>query len=107
MAAGDTYFVVKILSREHGYRSTPGDLGLRVMVPFSVSFEDLRCRPGPVTRTRLKRAGQSGHDVGDSPDLVVAATDEPEAHLMNRPRLRRGHRSHERWSHISTAQSIG
>jgi len=35
VAAGDTYFVSEILLREHGLRSTPGDLGLRVIVSFS------------------------------------------------------------------------
>jgi hypothetical protein len=63
---------------------------------FSVSFEDLRCRPGPVMRTRLKRAGQSATTSATVHDLVVAAMDEPGAICMNRPGLWRGQCTAER-----------
>jgi hypothetical protein len=49
----------------------------------------------PSLRPRLKRAGQSATTSATVHDLVVAAMDEPGAHLMNRPGLWRGHRSHK------------
>jgi hypothetical protein len=77
VAAGDTYFVVEMLISEHGFRSIPGDLGLRVIVPFQSHSRIVRYRPGPVMMARFQRAGQPATTSATVHDLVVAAIDDP------------------------------